>query len=43
MCRLVHHPEFYLKPWEEIPHSYDLKIEEANKFQQYFSKTAFLA
>ena len=26
-------PESYLKPWEEIQHSQDLKIESANKFQ----------
>ena len=32
MCRLVHHPESYLKPLEEMQHSHDLKIG-ANQFQ----------
>ena len=31
-------PESYLKPWEEIQHSQDLKIESANKFQHVFFK-----
>ena len=31
MCRLVHNPQNYLKPWEKMQHSHDLKIEIVSK------------